>query len=60
MVSLLRRGQFVELVGLHSQKVLGMLTDDIDAGASREICKGDAESVGADSVNNLLAVHTLV
>ena len=60
MVCLLRWRQFVELIGLHPQKVLSMLSYDINAGASREICEGDAKGVGADGINDLLAVHALI
>ena len=37
-----------------------MLANNVNAGASCEICEGDTEGMGADGIYYLLAVHALI
>jgi hypothetical protein len=57
--TLLLGRQGVEVVSLHVQQVLGMLSDHINVAAPCEISKVHAQSVGTDGLNYLLAVHAL-
>lgn len=50
----------VEVSSFHVQEVLRVLTDDINAGASRKISEGDTESMNENRIHHPLAACAFV